>query len=600
MTKSVQIQDHPEPSVPEKLKPQPERSELHQDINNVNNNLPFDPEALTKKYAEEREKRLQHNGGLEQYRTIDGKFSHLLKDPYVNQKLERKQIVDQCEALVIGGGYGAQLVAVELLKNGIKDIRIVEKGGDFGGTWYWNRYPGAQCDIESYVYMPLLDEMDYVPSQKYAGGKELLHHSQAIGQKYGLYEKALFQTEVKGLTWQEETGRWDVKTDRGDVLSSRFVIPAAGPLHRPKLPDLPGLDSFKGHTFHTSRWDYDYTGGDPTNPPEELTKLADKRVGVIGTGATAVQIVPHLGKWAKQLYVFQRTPSSIDLRGNKKTDPEWVETLGEHWQKKRMDNFNIIVNGGKQDVDLVSDGWTDILRKFSNRNSEKNAEADPKILAQKRQLLDFEKMEQIRHRVDDVIEDHDTAESLKPWYNQFCKRPCFHDDYLPTFNRPNVKLVDTQGKGVEAITEKGIIANGKEVELDCIIFSTGFELATPWTQKAGMEITGRNGQTLSDKWKGGPVTLHGHSTRNFPNCFFVQNTQAALSPNFLHVTGFQAGHISYIIGKCHNEGIRTIEPKHDAEEAWVKKIVDSREKTRAFRAQCTPGYYVSTTMSSRM
>lgn len=435
MTQSTQLLQASAAAVPEELKPQPERSELHQDVNNISHHPTFDPDVLATKYAEEREKRLRYNGGLEQYRTIDGQFSHMLADPYIEEKLERQPIVEQCEALVIGGGYGAQLVAVELLKNGIENVRIVEKGGDFGGTWYWfvilvastelvlttfrrNRYPGAQCDIESYVYMPLLDEMDYVPTKKYAGGEELLHHSRAIGKKYGLYEKALFQTEVKGLEWQEKTARWDVKTDRGDVISSRFVIPAAGPLHRPKLPDLPGLGIFQGHTFHTSRWDYKYTGGDPTNPPEQLTGLRDKRVGVIGTGATAVQIVPQLGKWAKQLYVFQRTPSSIDVRGNRATDPEWVKTLGEHWQRQRMDNFNIIVNGGSQDVDLVSDGWTDILRKFSTRNSEKSADADPKILAQKRQFLDFEKMEQIRHRVDDIIDDPETAEALKPWYNQ--------------------------------------------------------------------------------------------------------------------------------------------------------------------------------------
>ena len=419
MTQLTQLNHVSEAAVADKLNQQLERSELHQDVKKVSNQLSFDPEALTKKYTAEREKRLRHNGGLEQYRTVDGQFSHMLKDPYLSEKLDRAPITEECEALVIGGGYGAQLVAVELLKNGINDIRIVEKGGDFGGTWYWNRYPGAQCDIESYVYMPLLDEMDYVPSQKYAGGQELLQHSQAIGKKYGLYERALFQTEVKGLVWQEEKARWDVKTDRGDVISSRFVIPAAGPLHRPKLPDLPGLDAFKGHTFHTSRWNYDYTGGDPSSPPEELTGLSDKTVGVIGTGATAVQIVPHLGKWAKQLYVFQRTPSSIDVRGNHTTDPEWVKTLGEHWQKKRMDNFNIIVNGGQQDVDLVSDGWTDILRKLVARSSKHDAEADPKILAQKRQFLDFEKMEQIRHRVDDLIQDPETAEGLKPWYNQF-------------------------------------------------------------------------------------------------------------------------------------------------------------------------------------
>lgn len=445
--------------------------------------------------------------------------------------------------------------------------------------------------------MPLLEETGYVPSRKYAGGDELLRHSQRIGQKYGLYEKALFHTEVKEMHWRESSARWDVKTDRGDVISSRFVIPAAGPLHRPKLPGLPGLETFKGHTFHTSRWDYEYTGGDPENPPECLTGLTNKRVGVIGTGATSVQIVPHLGKWAKQLYVFQRTPSSIDFRGNRPTDPEWVKTLGEHWQKKRMDNFNIIVNGGAQDEDLVSDGWTDILRNL--RPSALKGRMDPKQMAEQRQLLDFEKMEQIRHRVDEVIEDPKTAESLKPWYNQFCKRPCFHDEYLPTYNRPNCHLIDTQGKGVEKLTENGVVANGEEFELDCLIFATGFEHTTSWTEKSGMEIYGRNDQSLTERWKGGPSTLHGHSTRNFPNLFFVSNTQSALSPNFLHVTAFQAQHLSYIISQCHDRDIRTIEPTQEAEDAWVETVVQSRRKTAATQIQCTPGYYNNEGETSR-
>lgn len=389
-------------------------------IANSGKNWNFDPEALTRRYHEERDKRLTHNAGLQQYRPIGGEFSYMLKDPFVQQRLHRDPIKEKCEVVVIGGGFGAQLVAVELLKAGIDDIRIVEKGGDFGGTWYWNRYPGAQCDIESFVYMPLLDEMGYVPSQKYANHKELLQHSQAIGREYGLYERAIFQTEVKELHWRDEAARWDVQTDRGDVISAHFVVPAAGPLHRPKLPGIPGLGSFKGHTFHTSRWDYEYTGGDPDHPPEKLTGLADKRVGIIGTGATAVQIVPFLGQYAQQLYVFQRTPSSIDVRGNKPTDPDWVKTFGAHWQRERMDNFNIIVNGGVQDKDLVSDGWTDILRRLTLRGSDDAKNIDPRKRAEYRQMVDFEKMEQIRARVDDLVEDHQTAESLKPWYGIQC------------------------------------------------------------------------------------------------------------------------------------------------------------------------------------
>jgi cation diffusion facilitator CzcD-associated flavoprotein CzcO len=452
---------------------------------------------------------------------------------------------------------------------------------------YWNRYPGAQCDIESYVYMPLLDETGYVPTEKYARAKELLKHAEMIGHRYGLYPKTLFQTEAHTLQWDESNTKWIIKTNRGDKISAKWVIPASGPLHRPKLPGTPGLELFKGHSFHSSRWDYQYTGGDSDGG---LTKLAGKRVGIIGTGATAVQIVPHLGEWAKQTYVFQRTPSSIDVRGNKKTDAEWIKTLGDRWQKKRMDNFNIIVNGGHQDEDLVSDGWTDILRQLFVR-PEEGEEFDMTVLEARRQLIDFKKMEQVRARVDNIVKDPQTAESLKPYYNQFCKRPCFHDEYLDTFNRPNVKLVDTNGKGIEAITEKGIIANGEEFEIDCLIYATGFELATDWTHRNGIEIYGRNGLTITEKWKEGANTLHGWTTRGFPNCLFISVVQAALTPNFIHITGEQANHIAYVISTCKKRGIKTIEPTAEAEKEWVDTIVAFGELRKEFSQECTPGYY---------
>lgn len=435
--------------------------------------------------------------------------------------------------------------------------------------------------------MPLLDETGYVPTEKYARAKELLQHAEMIGQRYGLHPKTLFQTEVKTLHWDEQNILWTVKTNRDDSIKAKFVIPAAGPLHRPKLPGTPGLESFKGHSFHSSRWDYEYTGGDPNGG---LKKLADKRVGIIGTGATAVQIVPHLGQWAKHAYVFQRTPSSIDVRGNKYTDNEWVKTLGSQWQKKRMDNFNIIVNGGYQEEDLVSDGWTDILRDLLARPKEGIVE-DPKAAAAKRQLIDFKKMESVRARVDKIVKDPKTAESLKPYYNQFCKRPCFHDEYLDTFNRPNVTLVHTDGRGIDAITEKGIIANGEEIELDCIIYATGFELATDWSHRAGMEIYGRNGLSITEKWKTGASTLHGWTSRGFPNCLFVSIVQAALTPNYIHITGEQAKHIAYVISTCKERNIKTIEPTQKAEKEWVETIVKMGELRREFNVECTPGYY---------
>lgn len=430
-----------------------------------------------------------------------------------------------------------------------------------------------------------MEELNYVPTEKYAHAKELLEHADRIGKKWGLYDRALFQTEVYENRWDDSTRQWTTKTDRGDTIRARFLVPAAGPLHRPKLPGTPGITTFKGHTMHSARWDYNYSGGGNLG---SLEKLKDKRVGIIGTGATAVQIVPHVGASAKEFFVFQRTPSSIDVRGNHPTDPEWAASLKPGWQKHRMDNFNAIVHGEILAEDLVNDGWTDILQKLLARMT---PGMDFKAIEAERQLADFEKMNEIRARCDDLVKDPATAHNLKPWYNQLCKRPCFHDQYLQTFNRPNVHLVHTDGRGIDAITEKGIVANGKEYELDCIIFGTGFELATEWSHKTGMNIYGRGGVSIDQKWKNGVRTLHGWTTRDFPNCFWLQVSQAALSPNFLHVTGEQAEHLAYVIKEMSKRGFETVEPTAESEQAWIDTIVELAVLRRAFLEECTPGYY---------
>ena len=437
--------------------------------------------------------------------------------------------------------------------------------------------------------MPLLHETGYVPTEKYARCDELLRHAQMLGRRYGLYERTHFQTEVEKLFWDEEKVQWVVHTDRGDSFRARFIVSASGPLHRPKIPNLKGLRSFTGHSFHTTRWDYDYTGGTHRG---NLHKLTDKRVGIIGTGATSVQVVPRLGQSAKELFVFQRTPSSVDVRGNRPTDPEWVKSLGQGWQKKRMDNFNIIVNGGHQPVDLVADGWTDIHRKLSSRRVDtKDGSIDMVEVAKRRQIYDFEKMEQIRARVDSIVKDPVTAEKLKPYYNQFCKRPCFHDEYLQTFNRPNVTLVDTNGKGVQAITDHGVIANGKEYELDCLIYATGFDLVGEWSHRNGYDIIGEKGQALSEKWQNGVSTLHGWTTRGFPNCCFISVVQAAFTPNIIHATGEQANHFAYVISEVKKRGVKTFQPTQAAEDSWVDTILELGKLKEEFNRECTPGYY---------
>jgi cyclohexanone monooxygenase len=550
--------------------------------------LGFDPEALRSKYREERDKRLRPDGN-DQYIEVKGTFAHFVDDPYVEPGFSRAPLTDEVEVVVVGGGFGGLLAGARLRETGIDDVRIVEKGGDFGGTWYWNRYPGAQCDVESYIYLPLLEEIGYVPTEKYARAPEILAHSRAIGRKYDLYRGACFQTEVTEMRWEEGSARWIVSTNRGDRLRSRYVVMANGPLNRPKLPGIGGIESFRGHSFHTSRWDYAYTGGDSNG---NLTGLRGKRVGIIGTGATAVQCVPHLGAAAEHLYVFQRTPSSIDVRGNRPTDPEWAKNLQPGWQRQRMDNFNILVTGGFQEEDLVSDGWTDIIRKLlvMVRKDEGGAVSRDGI-AKTMELADFQKMEQIRARVDSIVRDPQTAEALKPYYRQFCKRPCFHDDYLATFNRPNVTLVDTQGRGVERVTPKGVVAGGVEYELDCLIYATGFEVGTDYSRRAGYEIVGRGGLSLTEKWKDGVATLHGMYTRSFPNCFIMGPQQAGFTVNFPHLLDEQSKHIACVVKHAVDNDLRTIEVSEEAEKDWVDTIIQLAVLARDFLESCTPGYY---------
>jgi len=549
----------------------------------------FNPDTLRTKYREERDKRIRTDGN-EQYVEVKGDFSRYIDDPYVAPGFTRAPLNDAVDVVIIGGGFGGLLAGARLREAGVKGIRMIEKGGDFGGTWYWNRYPGAQCDIESYIYLPLLEETGYIPKEKYSFAPEILAHARRIGEKFDLYRDACFQTTIKAITWSEDECRWIVTTDRGDSMRARFVVMSNGPLNRPKLPGIPGIESYQGHTFHTSRWDYGYTGGDTNG---NLDKLADKRVAVIGTGATAVQCVPHLGRHAKHLYVFQRTPSSIDVRGNRPTDPEWVKTLQPGWQKHRMENFNGLVSGLPADVDLVSDGWTDIIRNLGGLLLRRNQDSALSMeeVGRLAEIADFKKMNQIRARVDELVKDKRTADALKPWYRQFCKRPTFNDDYLPTFNRPNVTLVDTMGRGVERITEKGLVFDGVEYEADCIIFATGFEVGTAYTRRAGFEVFGRGGKSLTEYWTGGLKTLHGFCSVGFPNCFHMGITQNALTANFPHMLEEQAQHITELIKHAKSNEARCIEPTPEAEAEWVATIKSKAMNNQEFLEACTPGYY---------
>ncbi len=547
----------------------------------------IDKEALRRKYAEERDRRLRPDGN-DQYVRLTGGFAPYLDDPFTPWT-GRVPRTDHRTVVCVGGGFAGLVAGVRLREAGV-DVGIIEKGGDFGGTWYWNRYPGAQCDTASMVYLPLLEETGHMPTEKYVHGPEILAHCQCIGRQFGLYDDALFHTEVTGLAWDEARARWGIRTSRGDRLTAQFVVLGTGPLSVPKLPGIPGIGSFLGHSFHTSRWDYDYTGGDSQGTP--MRKLAGQRVGIIGTGATAVQCVPHLSRDCRELYVFQRTPSSVDVRNNHPIDPRWfAEVATPGWQQRWLENFTANQSGGTADQDLVQDGWTDIARRMRTRIAVLPPEdRSPAAMLAVLEESDFEKMQEIRARADAVVRDPRTARKLKAWYRQLCKRPCFHDEYLQTFNRPNTHLIDTVGKGVSQITATGVVAADREFELDCIIYASGFEVGTLYTRRAGFEVTGR-GTTLSQYWADGMRTLHGIHTHGFPNLMFVQPTQGAnLISNVPHNIVDSARTIAVTIRHALDNGFSMVEPSQDAEDAWVTLLLSGPGSTIG-GPDCTPGYY---------
>jgi cyclohexanone monooxygenase len=554
----------------------------------------IDIDELREKYLHERDKRLRVEGS-KQYLELKDDFAEFAEvDPHT-PVTPRTPIAEDIEVAVLGGGIAGLLAGAHLKKAGVDDVHVIEMGGDFGGVWYWNRFPGIQCDNDAYCYIPMLEELNYMPSKKFADGAEIYEHCRRIAKHFGLYDGAIFSTQVRAVRWDEEIKRWRLSTNRGDDIRARFVVMTQGSYNRPKLPGIPGIKDFKGHVFHSARWDYEYTGGDADGG---LDKLGDKRVALVGTGATGVQLVPHLGRDAQHLYVFQRTPSSVDERGNEQTDPDWVKSLQPGWQAERKRNFHrwspfegVVFDA----ADQVCDFWTELGRNMTARIA---ASEDPASLGIEqimaiREEEDYKIMERLRRRIGDIVDDQHTAEALKPYYRFLCKRPCSSDEYLPTFNRPNVTLVDvSESKGVERLTETGIVANGVEYEVDCIIFASGFEISTEVSRRYAMDaIDGRDGVSLFDHWRDSYKTLHGITSHGFPNQFHTGFIQGGVSANTTAMFEQQAEHIAYIIAEAVKRKATTVEPSQEAQDAWVNTIRELSIDNSAFEVSCTPGYY---------
>jgi cyclohexanone monooxygenase len=543
----------------------------------------FDPVALRKRYDAERDKRLaMRPEGLAQFRQMTGELEHYAEDPYTPVE-PRAPKRSETDVLVIGGGFAGMQVAARLTQEGVDDFLILERGGDFGGVWYWNRYPGAACDCESYIYLPLIEEVGTIPTMKYVFQPEILAHSQAIGRTFDLYSRALFHTRVTDARFDEDASRWIVSTDRGDELRPRFVILASGHYREPKLPGIPGIETFAGHSFHTSRWDYDYTGGASDEP---MVNLRDKVVGIVGTGATAIQCVPSLARDAKHLYVFQRTPSSVDVRANAPTDVEWFKSLKPGWQQERMRNFGDVQRGLTME-DQVQDGWTQMIKLMQRRAT---PDMSMEELTELAQMVNYEIMENVRKRAETVVRDPVTAESLKPWYDWLCKRPCFHDEYLDAFNQDNVTLVDTEGKGIDRIAGSSVFANGQEFELDLLIFATGFELS-PYEEGTPIPVTGRDGLTLAEKWKAGATTLHGQHVHGFPNFMLSTSRQASWDNNFPYPQEVVATHLAKVVRDALDRGVESLEVTAEAEADWVRFHEEKSGPLQETWRECTPSYF---------
>jgi cyclohexanone monooxygenase len=546
----------------------------------------LDVDSLREKYRQERDRRIQTTG-TDQYTFVEGAFAHFGQDPYAGPAVRREAITRDLDVVIIGTGFGGIEVAATLAKSGIEDFLMLDWSSDFGGTWYWNRYPGLRCDIESYLYLPYLEETGYMPTERYVCGSEIFGYCQLLGRHFDLYRRALFQTKVTSLTWDDEAARWIVTTSQGDVLHARFVTTQSGIFDRPQLPGIPGIEKFEGRAFHSARWDYEYTGGDGRGG---MTGLNDKRVGVIGTGATGLQIIPELARDAEYLVVFQRTPTGVGVRDNGPTDPEWFRSLPPGWQRDRIDRFNRLLN--LEDVPCeVDDGWARFHRRMIAAEEQVSEDQrTPEELYAAKERADFEYNEIVRQRVDEYVRDPAKRELLKAYYRTLCKRPGFSDDYLPAMDRDNVRLVDVSS-GVERITATGLVVDGVEFELDCIIFATGFELGTTWSHRAGYEVVGRDGVRVSEKFAEGMRTYHGLFSANFPNLFFLGLTQGATTTNVPHMLQEQADHVVYIVRRAIAEGFTRVEATLEAEDKWQDEIAAVNRARRAFQESCTPGYF---------
>ncbi len=549
----------------------------------------FDPDAVRAKYEAERDKRMVEGRAAIHDLAHEAAMARYREDPFT-PVTARDPVDEDVEVAIIGGGIAGVVTGAQLRKHGIGSIRVIDQAGGFGGTWYWNRYPGVMCDVESYCYMPMLEEMEYVPTKRYAQGEEIREHVEAIAQRFDLVDAALFHTGVQHTEWDDDRAHWVLRTDRGDEIRARYVVMAVGILNLMKIPVIPGLETFAGPAFHTARWDYDYTGGTQEDP--RMTGLADKVVGVIGTGASAIQAIPPLAESSEHLYVFQRTPAAVGVRGDRPTDDEFAAGLQPGWHRERNENFQAVMIGRAGRGRPRRRRLVPPLRAHQQPTVRHRARPWRSTCSRSTSST-TSVMEQHRQRIRDTITDPARADLLMPYYKYSCRRPLFHDAFLPALNRDNVTVVDCP-VGIDRVTERGVVVDGHEYELDCIVLATGFEPeVTPLPRRAGHEIIGRGGKTIADKWADGAATLFGLMTSGFPNLFLMPcpGQQAVVTVNYTLLAEVGAEFVAGTIAALDAAGVDAFDVTEAAEADWVQRVMaDSMAAAPPpGGVPCTPG-----------
>jgi cation diffusion facilitator CzcD-associated flavoprotein CzcO len=476
------------------------------------------------------------------------------------------------EALVIGAGFAGLYMVLKLREQEF-DVVGVEAGDDVGGTWYWNKYPGARCDIESMLYSYTFDRElvnDWNWSEKYPAQPEILSYIRYVADRYDLKKHFTFSTRVDSAIFDESTSRWMVTTDAGVRYSVRYLISAVGVLSHSKTPEVPGIDTFQGPWYHTGRW------------PEHVD-LAGKKVGVVGTGSSGIQVIPMLAKTVGHLTVFQRTPNFTFPARNQPIDADSVATIrAEYPQQKlaaRRSLFGIPVPGPRHsalDVDpeerdrIYEACWQRghliaLLASFDDLmiNAESNATA----------------AEFVRAKIRAAVKDPSIAEALTPTgYALGGKRPCLDTGYFETYNRDNVTLVNLRDEELREVTEKGIRTARQDYEFDALVFATGFDAMTG--SLLAMDVRGRGGVTLKEKWKYGPTTYLGLSTADFPNFFTIlgPGSPSVLS-NMLVSIEQHVEWISELLAYAESQSLSVIEATAVAEKEWTAHVQEVAAKT---------------------